>query len=356
MNVECIVVALHLRYDGVRQRPHHIIERLAQRVPVLVVEEPFAAGDDANDTTQLGNVTRLRPKRRSPLEQHVDDATLADVRAWVGERTPLLWFYQPMMFALADAFPIAPVVYDCMDELATFDFASPALPARERALQARAGVVFAGGRSLYEARRDLGAKLRLYPSGVDADHFVQSLGRARPQLLASLARPVCTYVGAIDERIDFAPIEALAARGASAVLVGPVVKIDAARLPRHPNVHFSGPVPYADLPTLLAGTDVAIMPFAANAATRAISPTKTPEYLAAGLPVVSTPIADVIADYGTVVHVAESAQAFADACLDAAAHPDAGRVARGAALARNLRWDDIVARMWQDIHREPVSP
>jgi glycosyltransferase involved in cell wall biosynthesis len=140
-------------------------------------------------------------------------------------------------------------------------------------------------------------------------------------------------------RIYCSPFAARGARGASAVLVGPVVKIDAARLPRHPNVHFSGPVPYADLPTLLAGTDVAIMPFAANAATRAISPTKTPEYLAAGLPVVSTPIADVIADYGTVVHVAESAQAFADACLDAAAHPD-----------------DIVARMWQDIHREPVSP
>ncbi len=352
MNVDCIVVALHLRYDGVRQRPHHIIERLAQRVPVLVVEEPFGAGADANELATFANVTRLRPKRRTPLARHVDDATLASVRSWLAGRRPLLWFYQPMMLAIADAFPDAPLVYDCMDELAAFDFASPDLPARERALQSRASVVFAGGRSLYASRAELGEKLRLYPSGVDADHFARALGLERPQMLASLARPVCTYVGAIDERIDFAPIEALAARGASVVLVGPVVKIDAARLPRDPNIHFSGPVPYADLPALLAGTDVAIMPFAANAATRAISPTKTPEYLAAGLPVVTTAIADVVTDYGEVVRVADTPAAFADACFDAVRYPDASRVERGKALARNLRWDDIVTRMWEDIDRE----
>ncbi len=352
MSFDCIVVALHLRYDGVRQRPHHIIERLAQRVPVLVVEEPFAAAEDANDVATFANVTRLRPKRRAPRAHHVDAATIDDVRAWLDGRTPLLWFYQPMMSALADAFADAPLVYDCMDELAAFDFASPDLPARERALQTRADVVFAGGRSLYASRAELGPKLHLYPSGVDADHFARALGLERPQLLASLARPVCTYVGAIDERIDFAPIEALAARGASVVLVGPVVKIDAARLPRDPNVHFSGPVPYADLPALLAGTDVAIMPFAANAATRAISPTKTPEYLAAGLPVVTTPIADVVADYGTIVHVARAPSAFADACFAAARHPDPSRIERGKALARNLRWDDIVTRMWENIDRE----
>jgi UDP-galactopyranose mutase len=354
VSFDCIVVALHLRYDGVRQRPHHIIERLAARVPVLVVEEPFAAGGDYDDLATFGNVTRLRPKRRAPLAQHVDDVTLRSVRAWLGARAPLLWFYQPMMHALAEAFPDAPLVYDCMDELAAFDFASPELPAREAALQARARVVFAGGRTLFESRRAIGPKLRLFPSGVDADHFAQAIGRERPQLLASLARPVCTYVGAIDERVDFAVTDALAARAASVVLVGPVVKIDAARLPRHPSVHFAGAVPYADVPALLAGTDVAIMPFAINAATRAISPTKTPEYLAAGRPVVSTPIADVIADYGTVVRVAHTPGAFADACFAAFEHPDADAVARGKALARNYGWDAIVTRMWQDIQPEPA--
>ena len=352
MNVDCIVVALHLRYDGVRQRPHHIIERLAQRVPVLVVEEPFAAGADTNDVATFANVTRLRPKRCTPLANHVDEATIASVRAWVEDRTPLLWFYQPMMIALGDAFADAPLVYDCMDELAAFDFASPDLPARERALQSRARTVFAGGRSLYESRRDLGEKLRLYPSGVDVDHFATALVRDRPQLLSSLVRPVCTYVGAIDERLDFAFVRALARRGASVVMVGPVVKIDAASLPRDPNVHFSGPLPYADLPAILAGTDVAIMPFAANDATRAISPTKTPEYLAAGLPVVSSPIADVATDYGTVVRIADTAEGFADACYAALDDPDRARVEAGKVLARKVRWDDIVTRMWQDIHRE----
>ncbi len=352
MNVDCIVVALHLRYDGIRQRPHHIIERLAARLPVLVVEEPFGAGSDTNDVATIGGATRLRPKRRAPLASHLDVTTSDAVRAWVGGRTPLLWFYQPMMLELADAFPGAPIAFDCMDELAAFDFASPDLPEREAALQRRASVVFAGGRSLYEKRRHLGAKISLVPSGVDADHFARARSEPAPQLLTSLARPVCTYIGAIDERIDFAPIRALARRGASVVLVGPVVKIDAALLPRDPNVHFAGPVAYADLPALLAGTDVAIMPFARNLATQAISPTKTPEYAMAGRPIVSTSIADVAADYGDVVIFADDADAFADACLAAARTADPARIARGIALARERSWDRIVARMWREIERE----
>jgi UDP-galactopyranose mutase len=355
MNVDCIVAALHLRYDGVRQRPHHILARLAERVPVLVVEEPFAAGADANELASIGAVTRLRPKRRPPLGAHVDALTIEDVRRWVGTRRPLLWFYQPMMSALATAFANAPVVYDCMDELAAFDFASSELPQRERELQARAAIVFAGGRTLYEKRRGLGDKVRLEPSGVDVAHFARARTLPRPQLLSSLASPVCTYVGAIDERIDFAPVRALARRGASVVLVGPVVKIDAATLPRDPNVHFSGAVPYDGLAAILAGTDVALMPFARNASTTAISPTKTPEYLAAGCPVVSTAIADVVADFGDAVAFADDPEAFADACFAAYERPDAARRARGEAAVRDRSWDGIVARMWAAVERETAA-
>ena len=81
-------------------------------------------------------------------------------------------------------------------------------------------------------------------------------------------------------------------------MIGPVVKIDPATLPRRSNIHWLGMKDYADLPVYLAGWDVALMPFAINDSTRFISPTKTPEYLAAGLPVVSTPIRDVERQYG----------------------------------------------------------
>ena len=352
MNVDCIVAPLHLRYDAVRQRPHHVLARLGRRLPVLVVEEPLAAAVDASEFETYGGVTRLRPKRRDAGSAPVDDMTLEAIAQWVRGRSPLLWFYQPMMSAVADRFPAAPVVYDCMDELADFDFAPPDLGRRERALQERALAVFAGGRSLFERRNYLGDKISLFASGVDFEHFASAATLPRPQMLASLARPVCVYAGAIDERIDFAFIEALAARGASVVMAGPVVKIDAARLPRHPNVHFTGPVPYDDLPRLLAGADVAIMPFAHNAATRAISPTKTPEYLAARRPVVSTAVADVRAVFGDVVLFADDPGAFADACFAAARAHDPDKVALGERLARSQSWDDIVTRMWRTLEGE----
>jgi glycosyltransferase involved in cell wall biosynthesis len=276
------------------------------------------------------------------------------VREWVGTRRALVWLYTPMMLGIADALPQAPLVYDCMDELAAFDFAPPELRERERTLCDRAALVFCGGPSLYEARRGLGTKARLAPSGVEFEHFARAA--APHPLFANLPRPIFGYVGVIDERIDVPTIEALAERDAQVALIGPLAKIDAATLPRRPNVHFTGRMPYASLPSLLAGIDVAIMPFATNAATRYISPTKTPEYLAAGKPVVSAPIADVIARYGDVVTIARTPEDFADACLAVACAPDAERRARGIERARGDGWDALVARMWNALERESYVP
>jgi glycosyltransferase involved in cell wall biosynthesis len=348
----CIVAGSHLRYDGVWQRPHHVLSRLAAHVPVLFVEEPFLAAADAQEFRAFGQLEVLRPKRRDPAAAPLDEMTLDAVRAWVGERSPLLWLYTPMMNELFAAFSEAPVVFDCMDELSAFAFAPPDLALRERDLLERARLVFAGGRSLYERRRRFGNKVRLYPSGVEFDHFARATGIAPHPLCVPLAHPIAGYTGVIDERIDIGVLEALAERAVEVVLVGPIAKIDPAILPRRTNVHFTGWMPYRELPRLLAGFDVAIMPFARNAATANISPTKTPEYLAAGKPVVSTPIADVVADYGDVVTIADGARAFAEACLDAASGSDATKVARGIARARNAGWDALVLRMWNDLKRE----
>lgn len=346
-----IVVGSHLRFDGVYQRPQHIATRLAAHVPVLFVEEPLAASADEDEMRQFGHVTVLRPKRRTPSGMPTDAATVAAVRAWTAGRTPLVWLYTPMMLELADAFSGSPLVFDCMDELAAFDFAPPELVAREAALLQRAEIVFTGGRSLYERRRLLGDRVKLYPSGVEFEHFAAARTLAPHPIVAALAKPVCGYVGVVDERIDLEVLDELARRDLSLILVGPIVKIDPRVLPQRTNVHFTGQMPYATLPAILAGLDVALMPFARNAATANISPTKTPEYLAAGLPVVSTPIADVVTSYGDVVTIARSPVAFADAVL-AAATPDPARVAAGSARASDASWDATVARMWADLGRE----
>ncbi len=361
MTFDCILVGSHLRFDGVWQRPQHIVTRLARRVPVLFIEEPFAAAADADDPTAVATdagepmtaagLSVLRPRRRSLDGELIDAHAIAAARAWAAGRRPLIWLYTPMMNALAEAFPTAPVVYDCMDDLAAFAFAPPAMRERELALLAGADLIFAGGRSLYEKRRALGAKVRLYPSGVEFDHFAAASTLPPHPLFANLPHPICGYVGAIDERIDFDAIGALADLGAQVALIGPVVKIDPRTLPRRTNVHFTGQLPYVELPSLLAGIDVALMPFALNAATASISPTKTPEYLAAGKPVVSTPVADVVADYGDVVTIAAEPAAFARAAM-AAAVPDPARAARGRERARNAGWDALVTRMWNDIKTE----
>ena len=117
------------------------------------------------------------------------------------------------------------------------------------------------------------------------------------------------------------------------LLVGPVVKIDPAVLPRRPNIHFTGIVPYASLPSFMNAVDVAIMPFARNRATENISPTKTLEYFAARRPVLSTPIADVVREYAGIALIAEGRAAFVAAARDAL-RPDPPRIERGEAAAR----------------------
>jgi UDP-galactopyranose mutase len=349
MDFDCIVAGSHLRYDGVWQRPQQLLSRLAQRVPVLVVEEPFLGAHDGEHRETHGALEVLRPIRTSFDVPRVDARTLAAVAAWTGARRPLLWLYSPMLLALADGFPGSPLVYDCMDELAAFAFAPPEMKARERDLLDRAALIFAGGRSLYEARKALGPKVRLYPSGVEFDHFARAASIAPHPLFAHLPKPIYGYFGVIDERLDLDVLAALADSDAQTVMVGPVVKIDPAVLPRRANVHFTGAVPYADLPAFLAGFDVALLPFARNEATANISPTKTPEYLAGGKPVVSTPIADVVADWGDVVWVASTPGDFAAACAAAAAQPDRTRADRASDRARGAGWDAIVERVWLDL-------
>ena len=218
----------------------------------------------------------------------------------MGIRAPLLWFYTPMALPWAASIEPSVVVYDRMDELSAFRGAHPALRAREEDLLARAGVVFTGGHSLYEATRMRHPNVHEFPSVVDLDHFARAREPLRePPDQASLPRPRIGWFGVIDERTDLELLAGIADLRPdwSFVLVGPIVKIDPATVPARPNLHVLGMRGYDDLPGYIAGWDAAIMPFARNTSTRFISPTKTPEYLAAGRPVVSTSIRDVVEPY-----------------------------------------------------------
>ncbi len=345
------------------------MSRFAKERRVVYWEEPEAA--IAGCEPALGirvcaetGVTVVTPSLPEGLD---DSETQQALRALLDdflarESQPFIrWYYTPMMLPFSRHIDAVATVYDCMDELANFRFAPPQLLELERELIASSDVVFTGGYSLYEAKKDRHPNVHPFPSSVDRAHFAQARAMdAAPDDQASLPRPRFGFYGVIDERMDLELIAALADAHPewSIVMVGPVLKIDPADLPHRANIHYLGGKKYEELPVYLGGWDVALMPFAINESTRFISPTKTPEYLAGGRPVVSTPIADVIRHYGDLeaVVIADGAEAFIKGCEKALAlsqGSDEWLDAVDAKLA-NISWDTTYARM-AGLVRESVN-
>ena len=364
-----LIVFSHLRWDFVYQRPQQLMSRLAAGHPVVFVEEPMPGAEHAwlEQHSPCAGVVVLRmhlPSHGAGFhDDHIDGMKDLLERYLLDHRIDdyLLWFYTPMALPLADGLSPRGMVYDCMDELAAFDFAPPALIARENALFEAVDLVFTGGRSLYESKRSRHADVHCFPSSVDHGHF----GRRDVedhQDQRAICRPRLGYYGVIDERLDMGLVAALADAHPEwqVVMVGPVVKINPATLPRRPNVHWMGQRRYDELPAFLAGWDVCLMPFALNASTRFISPTKTLEYLAARKPVVSTAVRDVAQQYATVVPIAESPACFVAACEDILAR-DAEAQLRFEAVALDTvaatSWDRTAAAMEALLNRfEEVVP
>lgn len=347
----------HLRWDFVFQRPQHLMTRAAQDWPVLFVEEPvYEAGlamprlDERVVTPGVTVAVPVLPEGTSPesalrAQRHLLDAALARRRP---DRL-IAWFYTPMALDFASHLVAEACVYDCMDELSAFRGAPPQLTANEHRLMARAEVMFTGGRSLYEAKRGRHPSVHAFPSSIDQAHFRPARkGAADPADQASLARPRIGYFGVIDERMDLGLVEGVARARPdwSIVMLGPVVKIDPASLPKLPNLHWLGSKPYAALPAYLANWQVGFMPFALNEATRFISPTKTPEFLAAGVPVVSTPIRDVVDPWGTSGLVAiASTVAETVGAIERAQLPARGWLAKVDRHLASMSWDRTWAEM-----------
>jgi len=258
------------------------------------------------------------------------------------------WFYTPLPApTMLGAFGEVGVVYDCMDELSQFRFAPPELIDAESMLLRHADVVFTGGRKLFESKSRHHPNVHFFGCGVDADHFAKARLESTPipSELRDLPRPILGYFGVIDERLDYALIDRLAEsfEHGSIVFVGPVVKVDPAELPKQPNIHWLGQRSYERLPEYVKGFDVCLMPFALNSATEYINPTKTLEYMAAGKPIVSTPVSDVVRNFTPIVEVATSNE-FVYA-VSTALQMEGSRLEAGIARARCSTWESTVAEM-----------
>lgn len=353
-----LICLSHLRWDFVYQRPQHLLSRAARDRRVFFVEEPiFDAVEPRLEVMDRNGGIRVAvphlPEGLSPdTADALQRALLGDLFARFAIGEHVLWFYTPMAMAFSRHLRPAAVVYDCMDELSAFRGASPVMRGREAELLARADLVFTGGQSLYEAKRDKHPHVYSFPSSVETAHFRQARTTpSEPADQAGIASPRLGFFGVIDERLDIELLDSIAALrpGWQFVMVGPVLKIEEADLPRRPNIHYLGGKQYAELPAYLSGWDVALMPFALNESTRFISPTKTPEYLAAGRPVVSTSIRDVVRPYGEqgLVRIADTPEAFVAAAEAAMEEDGAARIARADEFLSHMSWDRTWARMAQ---------
>jgi len=310
-----MIVFCHLRWQFVYQRPQHIISRMAKTMKTLFVEELLAYD---NENKELGNLIVVSDMLHV-LQPNAKDieSIAAIIPGYVkNKHIPVGWFYSASFSPLLEQLHFETIVYDCMDELSLFKGAPAQLINQEKYLMAHADIIFTGGKSLYESKKQFHNNVHCFPSSVDAAHFAKALDNIPvPNDIADLQSPIVGYYGVIDERIDFELLHetALKLSNVSFVMIGPLAKIEETDLPKESNIHYLGMKSYDELPHYLKAFDIAMMPFALNDATKYISPTKTLEYMAAVKPIISTKITDVVRDYSICVSLIETADEFCEA-------------------------------------------
>src|SRR4051812_39438823 len=359
-----VVCFSHLRWNFVFQRPQHLMTRCAADCRVFFFEEPILDADTPHlevhaDRGVFVAVPHLPPATGGGRRAAAIRTLLEELLARYAIARPVLWYYTPMALEFSRGLLHSAIVYDCMDELSGFAGAPPGLLRLEAELLASASLVFTGGHSLFEAKRQRHPHVFPFPSSVDVSHFARARRpQADPLDQAPIAHPRIGFYGVIDERLDLELVGEIARlrEDWQQIIIGPVVKISQSVLPRRHNIHYLGMKTYEELPAYLAGWDVAMLPFARNEATRYISPTKTPEYLAAGRPVVSTSIADVVKPYGQLglANIADDARSFVAAVEAYLGSDDRAWARRVDAFLADLSWDRTWAAM-QDLVVEAVQ-
>lgn len=324
-NLADLVCLSHLRWNFVWQRPQHLLSRFAKHQRVFFVEEPVGT----DETSPRMEISRHEsgvmvcvphiPHEQMGDGEAIQQNLLGELLQTQDIKDYFVWYYTPMALGFSQNLTPKAVIFDCMDELSAFKNAPQLLKDREAELLRKADLVFTGGQSLYEAKKDKNPRVYAFPSSIDVPHFAKARTITdEPNDQKTIGKPRLGFFGVVDERFDIELLREISALRPEwhFVIIGPVVKIDENTLPRAENIHYLGGKKYDELPEYIAGWDVALLLFALNESTKFISPTKTPEYLAAGCPVVSTPIRDVTRPYGDVglVHIADTPEGFVQSC------------------------------------------
>lgn len=315
-----LVCFSHLPWKFVYQRPQHLLSRFTNKYAVYYIEEFIYSNEEDGYSINITkeNVSVIVPHLNNNIQGKQNEKqrikiVLNNLFKEHSIQSYIFWYYTPMALAYSAGFNPVATVYDCMDELSAFKFAPPELKLLEQELFKKADIVFTGGNNLYDAKKAQHHNIYSFPSSIDKAHFKAARdNRKEYSDQSAIPHPRLGFFGVIDERFDIDLIKQAADAKPDwhFVLVGPVIKIDVATLPQNKNIHYLGAKTYEELPCYLSGWDIALIPFAINESTRYISPTKTPEYLAGGKPVISTAITDVVNPYHDLglVHIVQNAK------------------------------------------------
>jgi glycosyltransferase involved in cell wall biosynthesis len=266
----------------------------------------------------------------------------------LGLQQPLIWTFLPHVGWLLGRLQERMTIYHCVDEYSEFSGVPKDVIVRmEQDLVRRADIVFTSAEKLCAERRTINPHTHFIPHGVDVAHFSRALDASTtvaPEV-ARLPKPVIGFFGLLADWVDLDMIGALAqARPQwSFALVGKT-QTDLEAVRRLPNVHLLGQQPYTALPSYCRGFDVGLIPFRMNELTLRVNPLKLREYLAAGLPVVSTPLPEVVR-YRDVVHIAVNRDGFIQEIESALMERSTKDDRRRVEMMRSEGWEARVERM-----------
>lgn len=350
-------------WDDVWQRPQELARGMARHRPVLFcspVQVHQSAGPlhgrwEAVRVLEGGRLLVVSPllltgEYRAGAIRALNRAILARALApYLQSRRFVFLTNTPFVDDLVDRLRPALVGYDLIDDFCAFDWAPPDGRRRERRLLGRCDFATAGTWALFERARPRFPAIEFLPSGVDIPKLTAPA--LEPGDIQFLPRPRLLYVGTLNDRLDGHLIDRVARAfpQASVVLVGPRRQtFSAPAFP--PNVTELGLKPHEALAGYYQHCDLGLMPFADNAAARAINPVKTLEYLSCGLPVISTPIPDVKRFYVPPVVIARP-DAWPEAIARMLAEDSPEQRAGRRAFAEGNSWESLVARMEELIAR-----
>jgi len=319
-----LVCFSHLRWDFVFQRPQHLLTKFSSVYRIFYIEEPICNSPDEKfslipDGKGIWIVKTYLKGDYNKTDCYIRQRKLLKTLfATMNIRKYILWFYTPMALPVTEEMSADLIIYDCMDELANFKYAPEDLPQLEESLISRSDLIFTGGKSLYNKKKDMHPHVHCFASSIDKHHFAKAqLFVEDPADQKEIPYPRLGFFGVLDERLDIELLKNMSEVRPDwhFIMIGPIVKISEEQLPRADNIHYLGSKKYEELPEYLAGWDIALLPFAINESTAFISPTKTPEYLAALKPVISSPVKDVVDPYGNsgLVEIASTAEEFISA-------------------------------------------